>query len=290
MLLRKLAACVLASLLLAGVAMATETEEVKVFDVAPGTRVRISNQDGAVRVNVWQQPQVRLIARRKASAMTRNLEQRLFDLMHVRVEKRGPDVFIEGRVESISAFGWLSYSLELDVTVPRKTDLQVRGRDGSIILQGVEGSQEIRGRDGSIRAQDLSGDIILSTEDGSLELSDVNGRVRAETADGSIRYRGRPERLELRTADGSISAEILPGARMAANWTLRTADGSINIFLPRDFDANLDADTHDGRVLVNCPVTESFARAHDRFSGKLNAGGYLLNVRTGDGSIHISSR
>lgn len=290
---RLLAGCVLWSLFLCGVAEArppAETEELKVFDVAPGARVRISNQDGPVRVNIWQQPQVRMIARRRAQAWSRETERKLRELMQVRAEKRGPDVFIEGRSERFASFGWISYSLELEVTVPRKTDVEVRSNDGSIALTGVEGSIDARTRDGHIEARQLTGELSLSTNDGSLTLDEVNGRVRAATSDGAIRYRGLPERLELRTSDGHIRAEILPGARMAGNWTLRTFDGSIDLLLPPDFDANLDAETQDGRVLVEYSGASAVSRSRSRFSGKLNAGGYLLTVHTNNGSIRVSMR
>lgn len=291
MLTRRVASLLLCGLLVGNVALAApaaETEEVKVFEAPPGTRVRISNQDGAVRVGVWQQPQVRVIARRRASALTREAERKLMSLMSLRTEQRGPDLFVEGRVERFSAFGWLSYSLQLDVTVPQKADVQVRCADGSIQIVGIEGSIEARTRDGHIEARELTGEVSLSSDDGHLQLENVSGRVRADTSDGSIQYRGRPERLELRTADGSISAEILPGAKMGSNWTVRTFDGSINVVLPPDLDANLDADTRDGRVLVNLPGVQGNPRA-GRFSGKLNHGGYLLVVHTSDGSIHVGS-
>ena len=290
MLARKLAGVLLTSLIFVGTAAAIETQEVKTFDVPPGTRVRIANQDGAVRVNSWQQPQVRMIARRKAQAMSRQMERKLLSLMQVRSEMRGPDLFIEGRVESVSIFGFASYSLELEITVPRKTDMQVRCRDGSVELAGLVGSLDARTHDGSIRARDLAGDIALATQDGSLDLDEVNNRVRAQTSDGSIRYRGRPERLELRTSDGSIHAEVLPGAQMVGNWSLRTSDGSISLTLPRDLSASLEADTESGHVMVDLPGIERPSRSRERYVGKLNAGGYILSVHTSDGSVRVTTR
>lgn len=290
MLARQLAGVLLTSLVFAGTAVALETQELRTFDVPPGTRVRISNQDGAVRVTSWEQSQVRLIARRKARAMSREMERKLLSLMQVRAEMRGPDLFIEGRVESVSIFGFASYSLELEVTVPRKLDMQVRCRDGSVELTGLVGSLDARTRDGSIRARDLTGDIAIATQDGSLDLDEVNTRVRAETSDGSIRYRGRPERLELRTSDGSIHAEVLPGAQMAGNWSLRTSDGSISLMLPRDLSANLEADTESGHVVVELPGIERAGRSRERYTGKLNGGSYILSVHTNDGSVRVSGR
>lgn len=270
--------------------LAVVKEETKVFDVPPGTRVRITNQDGPVRVNAWNQPQVRLIARKRAQAWTSESERKLLSLMEVRAEMRGPDVVIEGRVERFAMIGWASYTLELEVTVPRKTDVQVRCDDGHISITGVQGSIHARSRDGHIEARDLEGDLSFSTADGHLTLEDVNGNLRAESSDGHIRYRGRADRLNLRTSDGHIRAEILPGSKMTGSWAIRTSDGSIDLLLPRDLAATLDADTRDGRVAVDLPGVADTSRRRSRFTGKLNAGGSLLSVHSGDGSIHIGAR
>ncbi len=73
---------------------------------------------------------------------------------------------------------------------------------------------------------------------------------------------------------------------MAGNWSLHTDDGSIELRLPRDFAADLDASTSDGSVNVDFPLTA--ARIQDMsVNGKLNGGGLPLIAHTNDGSIEI---
>jgi hypothetical protein len=71
---------------------------------------------------------------------------------------------------------------------------------------------------------------------------------------------------------------------------LRTRDGSVSLRLPQDIAADLDAHTGDGRIDSDFPVTVSGSSLTDSKSvrGRLNGGGPLLEIRTGDGSIHIS--
>jgi hypothetical protein len=52
--------------------------------------------------------------------------------------------------------------------------------------------------------------------------------------------------------------------------------------------ANIDASTHDGHISLGIPVTVEGTFSSSRISGKMNGGGQVIQVRTGDGSIHLS--
>ena len=75
---------------------------------------------------------------------------------------------------------------------------------------------------------------------------------------------------------------------MASPWRLETGDGSVTLRLPASFAADIRAHTGDGSISVDLPVTSSDTRKHSDFRGKLNGGGELLSVQSGDGSIHLT--
>lgn len=159
--------------------------------------------------------------------------------------------------------------LEIAVTVPANTQLDLRSSDGSIRVFGTRAPAS------------------LSSGDGSIEVSDFEGPLQARTSDGSIRAAGRFDNLDLQTSDGSIQCEVRPGSRMANRWQVHSGDGSIRLRLPQEFAAELDAHASDGRVRSGMPVTISGKVSRNAIRGKLNSGGQLLEVSSGDGSISI---
>ena len=87
---------------------------------------------------------------------------------------------------------------------------------------------------------------------------------------------------------------------MSDDWDISTGDGSVTMYLPPDFGAELDARTSDGgirnelRVASQAEAEDSSARRHDSdensrraVRGRIGGGGKLLKIRTGDGSIRL---
>jgi hypothetical protein len=82
---------------------------------------------------------------------------------------------------------------------------------------------------------------------------------------------------------------------MTNPWDITTGDGSVTLYLPRDFGADVDAHTGDGRITSDLgePLEKTDSdrerRERDRrtLRGPIGAGGQLLRVRTGDGAIRL---
>lgn len=166
--------------------------------------------------------------------------------------------------------GICKQNVRVELTVPRQADLYLHTGDGSIRVDGVQG------------------DLRLDSGDGSIEARSVDGKLNADTHDGHIRTDGRFDALYLHTGDGHVEAEVRTGSRMTQGWTIRTADGRIELRLPPDFAAELDAHTGDGHVDIDFPVTVSGSMHENTVRGKMNGGGQLLELRTGDGNITVA--
>jgi hypothetical protein len=75
---------------------------------------------------------------------------------------------------------------------------------------------------------------------------------------------------------------------MNSSWLIRTSDGRVEAHLPPDLAAELYAHTGDGRISLDLPVTVNGSIERSRIRGKINGGGPLLEIATGDGSILVS--
>ncbi len=51
--------------------------------------------------------------------------------------------------------------------------------------------------------------------------------------------------------------------------------------------ADVDLHTSDGHIDLDMPVTTAGKIRENEVRGKLNGGGSMLSIRTGDGSIHL---
>ncbi|MFZ0284682.1 MAG: DUF4097 family beta strand repeat-containing protein [Terriglobales bacterium] len=151
-----------------------------------------------------------------------------------------------------------------------------------------QGRVNLRTADGSIELANFKGDMDMESGDGHVQIDSVDGNLRARTGDGHIRAAGRFDALDLDTGDGRIEARILPGSTMASSWTVRTGDGSVTLELPEAFAADVDLHTSDGHINVEMPVTVEGRMGEKSIHGKINGGGNLLTIHTGDGSIHLA--
>ena len=166
---------------------------------------------------------------------------------------------------------WGNRSIEVEVHVPHQLMADVHTGDGSIKLR------------------DLAGNIRADTGDGSIDATHLDGALNAHSGDGSVHVSGRFDKLQVRTQDGSIDLSVFKGSHVNGDWRVQTGDGSVKLKLPSDLSADLELHTGDGRISMDLPLSVNGIKSEHEIQGKLNGGGALLLVKTGDGSITVSS-
>jgi DUF4097 and DUF4098 domain-containing protein YvlB len=167
------------------------------------------------------------------------------------------------------SFNVHSYRVEVEIHMPRQGRVNLHTGDGFIALAHFKGEMD------------------LQSGDGHQEIDAVDGTLRSRTGDGHITAAGRFDGLDLSTGDGRIEARVLSGSTMTSSWTLHTGDGSVNLELPANFAADLDLHTSDGHIEADIPVSVEGRLDEKTIHGKINGGGNLITVRTGDGSIRV---
>lgn len=259
------------------------------FAVAGLPDVRVATFDGSIQIQSWDKPEVLVEIEKRGPT------RQAIDALQVIATHKDNVVELEVKRPSAESFGGIgvyraAYA-RLIVTVPRASNVSARSGDGSIRLEGVSGRIDLRTGDGSVRAADVSGDLTVDTGDGSVTVTRAEGKASIETSDGSVTVAGSLGQLKLHTGDGSVVYRADPGSKMTGNWEITTGDGAVALYLPPDFSAHLDAHTGDGRITNELHVEKETGdeRARRSLRGKLGAGGQLLRVRTGDGSIRLKS-
>ena len=180
--------------------------------------------------------------------------------------------------------------VDLQVHVPNSWGIHISTHRGVRIEVQVppETALDLHSGDGHIRVDGTSGQAKLDTGDGHIEVRNFNGALNAHTGDGHMTIDGVLTGLNLRTGDGHIDLTVRPGSKMNNGWIIHTSDGRVEARLPEDFAAELYAHTGDGHIRLDMPVTVEGSIERSRIRGKLNGGGPLLEITTGDGGIRIS--
>jgi DUF4097 and DUF4098 domain-containing protein YvlB len=150
-----------------------------------------------------------------------------------------------------------------------------------------EGKVNLHTADGKIDVSDFKGEMSLRSGDGSQTIRAVDGKLRASTGDGHITADGRFDELDLKTGDGHVEVRAGAGSTLAGDWRLETGDGNVTLEIPGDLAADVSLHTGDGHIDLDMPVMTEGKLKQNEIRGKLNGGGKLMMIHTGDGSIRL---
>ncbi|MGC2196205.1 MAG: DUF4097 family beta strand repeat-containing protein [Terriglobales bacterium] len=235
----------------------------KTFNINGQADLRVETSDAHIRVDTWDQKKIE-------ARVTSNKWG---------IGQGGVEVYAHQTGDSV----------ELEVRFPHGIHIMSVGDRRTIIEIHMprEGKVRLHTGDGEIRLRDLKGEMDLESGDGQLEADGVEGVLRAHSGDGHVRARGRFDNLDISTSDGRIEAEALPGSTIGQGWNLKTGDGSVSLTVPEKFAADVVLHTGDGHITLDMPVTVEGRYESSNIRGKLNGGGGLLTIHTGDGSIRL---
>jgi len=235
----------------------------KTYNVTGTPELRIETSDANIRVTTWDQNTI------EAKVVTSRYK---IGEGGIRVEEHqtGDSVEIDVRYPHHNFnLEWGQHKVDIIVQMPREGRVNLRTGDGKIDIAGLKGEMD------------------LHSGDGSETLDGVDGKLHASTGDGHINAQGRFDELELKTGDGHVEVRALPGSTLAAGWRLETGDGNVSLEIPSELSADVSLHTSDGHIDLDMPITTEGKIRQNEVHGKLNGGGSLLTIRTGDGSIHL---
>jgi DUF4097 and DUF4098 domain-containing protein YvlB len=250
---------------LAAAPFARADEWSKTYAITGKPDLRVETSDANIHVDTWDQ---KTIEARVTSEHYKIGEHGLRIEQHQSGDSVELEIHFPHEVH-IMNFNMHGYRVEVEIHMPR------------------EGRVNLHTGDGSIRLANFKGEMELQTGDGHQDIDSVDGTLRARAGDGHITAAGRFDSLELTTGDGRIEVRALSGSTIASSWSLHAGDGSITLDLPSTFAADVDLDTSDGHIEADIPVAVEGRLGEKNIRGKINGGGKLLTVHTGDGSIRL---
>ncbi|MGH7588405.1 MAG: DUF4097 family beta strand repeat-containing protein [Gemmatimonadota bacterium] len=125
------------------------------------------------------------------------------------------------------------------------------------------------------------------TVNGGIEANDLRGDVRAESVNGGITVFGTGT-VEAETVNGQIDAGIGSNS-WSGTLSFETVNGQISVRLPATVGADVEAETVNGGLSSDFPLTMQPGRSWGprRMEGTIGAGGGRLTLETVNGGIEL---
>jgi hypothetical protein len=248
------------------VAPAVQAEQwSKTYTLTGKPELRVETSDANISVDTWDQNTI-------AATVTTDNWKIGEGGVKVLEHQTGDSVELEVRLPHQVCFICVnvhSHRVDVEIHMPREGRVNLRTGDGSIRLTSFKGTMEVQSGDGG---QDIDG---------------VDGILKARTGDGHLKATGRFDGLALTSGDGRIETHALAGSTVGSGWDLHSGDGAVTLQLPGSFAADVDLRTGDGRITLDMPVSVEGRLGSNNIRGKLNGGGNVLSIHTGDGAIRL---
>ena len=155
--------------------------EVAPKPVPPDARITIRNGRGDISVHASDDPQIRVSGKKNAKGWNETEAHKLADRASVEIVQNGDGYEIHPAGSNDSRL-----SLDLEVSVPKKSLLTIRNEKGDIGVSDMATPVSITNGSGDIEVRNTAGDVSIDTHKGATKVSDTNGNVKISGRGGEV--------------------------------------------------------------------------------------------------------
>ncbi len=201
-------------------------------------------------------------------------------------------------------------TVRLELQVPARSNLKIRGEDKNISVRGVSGEIQITLDDGNLHVQNCASPLfVIEGSSGKIEIENVTGGKKNSlifsTGRGDVFIRGgnflklvgqtesgdvillhpKVQTLDISTKSGTVEAMLNPLSTPV--WRVNSRLGDILFQLPPGLPAKLKIKTEEGTIFSDSrfPVRKNDAGAFCETT--LGAGAGQIELHTHEGDIHL---
>jgi len=283
----------------------------KSFTVQPGGTLKVETMGGGIKVEPGSDNAVKIVVKQRIEAATDAEADEILQHLTLTFEQQGNDVTALARYEGERTFSWFHFGswppvqCEFTVTVPAKYSVDLKTSGGGISVGDLTGTVVARTSGGGLRfgqitgtvdghtsgggisVESCTGDVNVHTSGGGIHLGPVGGNAQVHTSGGGISIKGIAGVVNAHTSGGPI--DVAFAGPLKGDCEFSTSGGGITVHVDPKSDFDLDACTSGGGVSCQMPVTVVGEIKPSHVSGKVNAGGHELKLRSSGGSIRIAT-
>ena len=191
---------------------------------------------------------------------------------------------------------------EITMVDVRGTSHDVSTSGGDIDVRDVSGNVQAKTSGGNLSVNRVKGDFYGNTSGGDINVNEVSGDVDVLTSGGVLDLNAITGRLIGKSSGGDVRARVTKGGKLNGPINLKTSGGGIELLLPPDLQARIEArirvtdffSDYDVHSDFNLKISEGEVegkkgrRAFEVTAfGDLNGGGPLIELETVNGDISI---
>jgi hypothetical protein len=260
------------------------------FAVDDSPTLTIDNFYGDVTVRDGEEGIVEVVASKRAA--------REMDLERIEVEITQSGSGLEIRTDIPS--GLNNVSVELEITAPADTQVDLQSRGGDVSIVGIAGRVravtgggdievweaksplDVHTAGGNITVFGAKGGLHAETAGGDIEIHDADGETFVSTGGGNIQILGANGEIQVNTGAGDIDYQGHP----QGTCRFDTSRGHIKLRLPADSNARVELETLAGDIAVDWPVDGY--ETQRRVRGNIGSGDEgNIHADTGKGDISM---
>ena len=167
-----------------------------------------------------------------------------------------------------------------------------RTSGGNIDVTGIEGHVDVHTSGGNIEAMDIKGEFEGSASGGNIEFDRIMGHIDVNTSGGNIIGEHVVGRIIGKTSGGRIEIEKIWNRSFDDHEIyLKTSGGKIELRLPSDFPATIDATVINrrstGAIDSEFPLQITLDDNDVLANGSINGGKFSVKLKTSHDSISI---
>ena len=243
-------------------AKAETVVETRTLPLAAGSKLKVKNVNGWIRVEAWDRNEVEFRGEFRPSSKDEQVKVVLDSAagsLEIRAEQ-------PKRPEFPHLGAYKGPECRMDLKVPRKVLARLESVNGEVSLDGTVGEATCTTVNGAVRARNLEEGLKAETVNGSITLEQVRGA------------------LNLNTVNGSISGKGLDGK--AKGIAAATVNGSVKLQMA-GIKGRLSATTVNGHLSFNAKGAEQVEVSKRKVEATFPGGDQVISLNTVNGSITV---
>ncbi|MCK5408410.1 MAG: DUF4097 family beta strand repeat protein [Candidatus Krumholzibacteria bacterium] len=126
----------------------------------------------------------------------------------------------------------------------------------------------------------------LETLNGGIGIEDVEGEIEAEAVNGGLRLSQLAGDVDVHTTNGGVSVELHGKKWNGRGLDASTTNGGVKVWIPEDYNAELETGTVNGSVDFDFPITVQ-GKISKKIKATLGDGGPKIRVTTTNGGVRL---
>ena len=141
------------------------------------TSLRVQDDHGAVRVSAGDENKISVTVRKRVGAESQSDADRYNGKTMPLLTVAGNTIVLDAKTQ---AAGDHPVASDLDISIPRKMQLQITSRRGDVSVVGRDGEVDINNQRGDVSLEDVSGNTKLNLDKSSAKIEQITGDVHID--------------------------------------------------------------------------------------------------------------